>query len=49
MVAPAAGAISATETVCVMVTGSGLKDVRGGTAAAPPARRVSADPEQFAP
>lgn len=49
LAARTSGAITGAETVCVMVTGSGLKDVRGGTAAAPPARRVSADPEQFAP
>jgi threonine synthase len=49
LAARASGTITGTETVCVMVTGSGLKDVRGGTAAAPPARRVSADPEQFSP
>jgi threonine synthase len=44
-----AGTLGPKDTVCVMVTGSGLKDVRGGTAAAPPARRVSADPELFTP
>jgi threonine synthase len=44
-----AGTLGPKDAVCVMVTGSGLKDVRGGTAAAPPARRVSADPELFTP
>ena len=47
LTARASGLIGQNETVCVFVTGSGLKDVRGGTVAAPPARRVSADSEKF--
>jgi len=38
--ARARGIIAAGDSVCVFVTGNGLKDVRGGTAAAPPARRI---------
>ena len=42
--ARAKGLIASDADVCVFVTGNGLKDVRGGTASAPPALRVPPDP-----
>jgi threonine synthase len=42
------GIVAPGESVCLYVTGNGLKDVRGGTAAAPPARRVAPDLDALA-